>query len=149
MTTPTTEPATDMPAWIGLLALAGMIAAVAGHLTGTDPVAGLGAAALLLAAGAGMSRGWWAGTGPKPSRAQVQEPVRGLVGSRIVCGAGEFVILDDSAVTGSGRRATVVAADARGQVGLLFLGFDAAGAVTEAATGDGAWSRATVRDWGT
>lgn len=71
-----------------------------------------------------------------------QHPYAGLVslvGSRISCHGTVFTVLDDSApamdnVRRAGGRAVVTASDAAGQVGLLFVGFDVAGALIEAKT---------------
>lgn len=68
----------------------------------------------------------------------------GLVGSRIAHLGNIYTVLDDSAVDGSGRRASVVAADERKQAGLLFIGFAPDGTVCEARTQDGAWDAAHI-----
>ncbi|GAS94893.1 hypothetical protein MMAG44476_21837 [Mycolicibacterium mageritense DSM 44476 = CIP 104973] len=68
----------------------------------------------------------------------------GLAGSRIAHLGCIYTVLDDSAVTGDGRRSSVIAADEDDQAGLLFLGFDETGAVCEARTRDGAWAAAHV-----
>ncbi|MCB9441141.1 MAG: hypothetical protein H6523_12945 [Mycolicibacterium sp.] len=144
--TPTAAAATEAPAWIAATAAICMPIVMLGLLIsdGRPPTWLLAPAAALVAAGiAAMTRGWIAG--PTPPRAAQPLRAPGLVGSRIVCDAGAFTVLDDSAVDGSGRRATVVAADPAGRVGLLFVGFDAAtGRVAEAATQSRGWAAARV-----
>lgn len=60
-----------------------------------------------------------------------------LVGSRVAFAGGVFTVLDDSAVRVDGRRASIAATDEAGNVGILFVGFSADGAVAEARIGDG------------
>ena len=86
------------------------------------------------------------GLAPLVRQPQPPPPPRkiGLAGSRIAHLGCIYTVLDDSAVTGDGRRSSVIAADEDDQAGLLFLGFDETGAVCEARTRDGAWAAAHV-----
>ena len=67
-----------------------------------------------------------------------------LVGSEIQYEARRFTVLDDSNIDGSGRRASLVATDDDGTVGLLFVGFGPDGSVTEARTQHSGWAPARV-----
>ncbi|BBY53950.1 hypothetical protein H7J07_04775 [Mycobacterium koreense] len=99
-----------------------------------------------------MSSGDSGGNQQQPPQPQqfVQPPVSGfLVGSRIRVHGHDFTILDDTApsmaaAVRNGGRGVVTAADASGNVGLLFLGFDAAGTVVEASTNESGWQRADL-----
>lgn len=78
---------------------------------------------------------------PQPVPAHPVTPV-GLAGSRIGYAGRVFTVLDDSAVRGDGRRASVVARDENGTVGLLFVGFGPDGTVVEARTEHTEWAPA-------
>lgn len=72
-----------------------------------------------------------------------------LAGTRIRYAGTVCVIVDDSqpsvaVARTSGGRAAVTAADGNGSQGVLFLGFDAAGNVREAATESSEWAPAVV-----
>ncbi|BBY97873.1 hypothetical protein [Mycolicibacterium fallax] len=60
-------PNTDAGWWIAPLAAAGMALAGAGHVLGAETMTILGAAMLLIAAGAGIAQGWVVGLAPKPN----------------------------------------------------------------------------------
>ncbi len=122
-----------------LLAGAGFVGLLVGNVAGINQLTLAGAAAVAIGAVMGMSAGWFIGLTPRPAAAPAS-----LVGMRIGFGGHRFTVLDDSAVRGDGRRASVVAADEAGQLGLLFIGFDAEGAVAEARIGDGPWGAAQV-----
>lgn len=134
----------DFPGWIPATIAAGMAVLFAGKLTGVHAVTLAGMAVLLTGAvgylaHGGKLIGWGKREQPCPGAA------RGLVGSRISTGEAIFTVLDDSAVRGAaGRRATVTAADEAGNVGLLFVGLDHHGRVTEARTAGGPWTAAAV-----
>ncbi|MFL0278114.1 hypothetical protein [Mycobacterium sp. SMC-19] len=124
-----------------LLGGAGGILAGVAHFSGNSVVIWLAIALLAGGAAVGFSSGWvW---GLTPQRSAPAAPA-GLVGSRIVFGGHTFTVLDDSAVRGDGRRASVVAADEAGQLGALFVGFSADGRVAEARIGKGPWGAAAV-----
>lgn len=141
--TETSTPSTDTPAWVTLAAGAGIILYAAWWLTDEPkPLAYLAMTALAVAI-----VGWIghriSGGGQQPAPAAPA----GLAGSRISVGGGTvFTVLDDSAaVNAAGRRASVIARDASGAVGLLFIGCDAAGAVVEAKVDAGGdWAPAVV-----
>lgn len=72
-----------------------------------------------------------------------------LVGTRIRYAGTVCVIVDDSqpsvaVARACGGRAAVTAADGNGAQGVLFIGFDAAGNVREAATESSEWAPAVV-----
>nr|WP_172692666.1 hypothetical protein [Mycolicibacterium sp. CBMA 213] len=86
---------------------------------------------------------------PEPQPQAPSPPVaHSLIGAIVRFNGVDYTIIDDSfpsVVTArTGGRATVTAADPRGDIGLLFLGFDDAGAVTEAATQSISWGPATL-----
>ncbi|BBX82182.1 hypothetical protein [Mycolicibacterium aubagnense] len=80
---------------------------------------------------------------PLPVPAHPVAPV-GLVGSRVGYAGQVFIVLDDSAVRGDGRRGSVVARDERGAAGLLFIGFGPDGTVIEARTERTEWAPAQL-----
>ena len=118
-----------------LLGGGGAIAAGIARFTDNTTLTWLACGLLAVAAVMGLSAGWFIGLTPR--RTAPAAPSAGLVGSRIRFGGGEFTVLDDSAVRGDGRRASVVAVDEASQIGILFVGFSADGAVAEARIGDG------------
>ena len=126
-----------------LLGGAGSIAAAVAHFTGNTTAAFIACGLLAVAAVMGMAGGWFVGLTPTRT-AEAPAASAGLVGSRIAFAGHTFTVLNDSAVRAHGRRASVVAADEAGNVGILFLGFGADGAVTEARIGDRPWSAATL-----
>ncbi|MCB9441185.1 MAG: hypothetical protein H6523_13165 [Mycolicibacterium sp.] len=79
---------------------------------------------------------------PEPQPTAVDRPQ--LVGSEIQYEARRFTVLDDSNIDGSGRRASLVATDEDGAVGLLFIGFGPDGNVSEARTQHSGWAPAWV-----
>jgi hypothetical protein len=148
----------DFPTWVAVAVLLGIPGIIIGRITGIHEI-GLPAAVMLMVgsvayvAHGGKLVGTWGkreqrspapAPVPAPDPAPVPAPVPDLVGSRISNGNAVFTVLDDSAVTCTGRRASVVAADDAGRVGLLFVGLDAAGRVTEARVSDGEWLTAAV-----
>ena len=81
--------------------------------------------------------------GPAP------RPLESLVGMQVTYRGECFTVLDDSAPAMDparrfGGRAAVTALDSHDAVGLLFLGFDAKGALIEAATGSEPWAAAHI-----
>lgn len=136
----------DFPAWVSLAVMGGLLGVIAGKFTGVHAVTLAGAVPLIVGtiaylAHGGKLIGTW---GKREQRSPAV--ARGLVGSRISNGETVFTVLDDTAVTGSGRRASVVAADENGTVGLLFVGLDRRGRVTEARVANGEWTTAAVID---
>lgn len=136
----TTDRDTELSAWIPLTIFGGMIPAFVLVKVADNPP--MPVVLLLLGLALMGTGGYYAQRGRL--RAAAQPVTRGLVGSRISHGGSVFTILDDSAVNGSGRRASVVASDETGQAGLIFLGFDGDGSVSEARLPDGAWGPARV-----
>lgn len=128
---------------LAVAVLVGFAAWIAWKLTGSDA---FGAIACVGMGGGGIGYmvGWWRDRGSETEGVEA-ELGRGLVGSRISNGESIFTVLDDSATVGAaGRRASVIAADETGTVGLLFVGLDSDGRVTEARIGDGEWNVAAV-----
>lgn len=149
MTTNTDTTETDVPAWVGIAAGLGITLFAVGMFGFDKPPVWLAIPAIGLLGAAsigGMARGWFVGF-PSPAPAAAPAPVVGLVGSRISVSGTVFTVLDDSAVTGDGRRASVVARDQAGRCGVLFIGFSAAtGRVAEARTETGPWRSAELID---
>lgn len=133
----------DFPTWVSLAVMGGLIGVIAGKLTGNHSIGLAGAALLVVGTIAYLAHGGkWIGWGKREQRSLAAG--RGLVGSRISNGDMVFTVLDDSAVVGNGRRASVVAVDESGNVGLLFVGLDSTGRVTEARVSNGEWTTAAV-----
>lgn len=139
MTTTETETQLTRAETAALLGGAGGILAGVSHFSGNSALTWLACALLGVAAAMGMSAGWFVGLTPRPAAAPAS-----LVGTRVAFGGGVYMVIDDSAVHGDGRRASVVATDESGTVGILFVGFDSDGAVAEARIGDGVWGAAQV-----
>ncbi|PQM53736.1 hypothetical protein C5U48_02695 [Mycolicibacter virginiensis] len=110
----TTDSATELThaEKAALLGAAGGIAAGIAHFTGSAAATYVAIALLGVAAAVGFSSGWVWGLTPRAAAAPAS-----LVGMRIGFGGHRFTVLDDSAVRGDGRRASVVAADEAGQLG--------------------------------
>ncbi len=86
---------------------------------------------------------------PDPQPQDPSPPLaHSLIGAVVRLNGVDYTIIDDSfpsvVAARIGGRATVTAADPRGDIGLLFLGFDNTGAVTEAATQAISWAPATL-----
>ncbi|MFL0179207.1 hypothetical protein [Mycobacterium sp. SMC-15] len=120
----------------------GIVAMLVGESAHVAPLMLIGGVATAIGAEMAMSAGWFVGLTPHRSAPAASA---GLVGSRISLNGGAiFTVLDDSAVRVDGRRASIVATDEAGNVGILFVGFSADGAVAEARIGDGVWGAAQV-----
>jgi hypothetical protein len=96
-------PNTPAPAgwWIAPLAVAGMVLAGAGHVLGAGSVTVVGAAMLLLAAGAGLASGWLVGLGPKPNAAAAAEAAAEVRRVTVMAPTGEREL--DVAISASGE----------------------------------------------
>lgn len=137
---------THIPEWIPIAAFVGIVLVAVATFAFDEPPAWLAIPAMALLAAAtvaAMSRGWFVGWSP-PARPAAGPHPQGLVGSQIMYRGVTYTVLDDSGLVGDGRRGSVVAADGWGRTGLLFLGFDAAGAVSEARVDGGDWAPAQV-----
>lgn len=149
MTTNSSPTETDVPAWVGIAAGAGILGFIVATVGFDRPPVWLAIPAMVLLGAAsigGMSHRWFIGFQP-PTRLTMSAQPRGLVGSQISVGGSVFTVLDDSAVTGDGRRASVIARDSTGRVGILFVGFSPDGRVIEARCDDGApWRSAELID---
>ncbi len=144
MTNSPTE--TDIPAWVGLAAGAGILLLAVAMFGFDKPPVWLAIPAIALLGAAsigGMAHGWFVGLQPR-ARAAAPATSVGLVGSQVRVGGSVFTVLDDSAVAGDGRRCSVVARDAAGRVELLYVGFDRSGVVCEARVDGGDWAPASV-----
>lgn len=145
----TTNPSTPLTRAerAALLAGAGIVAMIAARFTDST-AADVAAIALLgVAALMGMSAGWFVGLTPRAAVAPAS-----LVGARIGFGSAVFTVLDDSAPSAAaalrgGGRCSVVAVDATGRVGVLFVGMDRHGRVIEAATETRDWAPARPVGW--
>ena len=148
-----TETGTGQEAEPAIFGIAGLLAALAvpfhiAFIVGHVHWAGWPAVILFLTAGVlGISGGWWVGAKPPPeTRAEGRQRVdRGLVGSRILTGSGAVTVVDDSTSGGEHLRRSVVAVDADGHTGILFVELDRRGNVVAAAHPPGSdWTPASV-----